>query len=152
MKRRLQPANDGALRLRPRARAIISLAATVAVAAIVPALPGAAQASTGTVACNGHTYGGDLATDGFPAIHNLRATGLPRLTDGYAPRCLVAESIAGIVQYRNGRTGKVWARGARWSAGIWHVSVREVDNGEGGTYGIYTARHGSQRVTFTGTA
>lgn len=58
---------------------------------------------------------------GFPAIQNVRAINLPRLTTGYAPRCLVADSVAGVIQYfwsqhhRFRRTEQIHS--ARWDAG-----------------------------------
>ena len=58
-----------------------------------------------------------------PRIADLKAHNLPRKTDGYAPRCLVAEAIASEIQ-RALQDGKKAPRtvstfGAQWSSGKW---------------------------------
>jgi hypothetical protein len=100
-------------------RAILAL--LVAAAALVVA---AAPASAVTITCDRGEY---LLLHGEnPTIANLRAHNLPRKTDGYAPRCLVAEAIAAEIQRRlqNGekapRTVSVY--GARWNGGKWRCS------------------------------
>src|SRR3978361_2247158 len=73
----------------------------VLVAVALLAVP--AKAHAATTRCSGHRYG-LISSHAFPAIRRLRAHGLPRRTDGYAPRCLVAEAVAGLGQSRWGRT------------------------------------------------
>src|SRR3954453_13794655 len=65
------------------------------VAAIVAALAFTSSASAASpVACKvGHL------DEMFPGAGKIRAHNVPRLTYGYAPRCLVAESIVGNVQW-----------------------------------------------------
>jgi hypothetical protein len=113
--------------------------------------PGAAAGAQITK-CNGHTY---QAIDkyGFPAIQRLRAINLPLLTDGYAPRCLVAESVAGLVQDRWSVThrlsSRVHPRGARWDGGIWRLTyqLRHFPPPDRNPYQYMTARHGTQLIT-----
>src|SRR5215210_2070012 len=100
-----------------------SLIALLAVAATALAT---APASADTVTCAPGEY---LLLHGEnPRIADLRAHNLPRKTDGYAPRCLVAEAIAAEVQraLQNGerapRTVRVY--GARWSGGTWRCRYR----------------------------
>ena len=59
------------------------------VAVFLLALAATANAKQHVVKCDGKTY---MLIDpsGFPGIGKLRAIDLPRKTDGYAPRCLVA--------------------------------------------------------------
>ena len=103
------------------------------------------------VRCSGKTYGG-IDRNGFPVISQLRAINLPRRTDGYAPRCLVAETIAGQVQRRQGSAPlRLRIHGARWDAGTWFVTRRFVRVKEG-EVAKFTATHGRQRVTFTGSS
>jgi hypothetical protein len=96
------------------------LAALVAATAITPA-----TASADSISCRVGYYapGADTAS---PTITNLRAHNLPRKTDGYAPRCLVAESIVAEIQRTYGDRGDLPARvrvyGARWSGGRWRCS------------------------------
>ena len=93
----------------------------------------------------------------YPAVSKVKATNLPRLTDGYAPRWLVAESVVGLIQYRmsdgKGIPSRVRVGGARWNGGTWRIRYRLVTVTEGGndySYGRFTATHGSQRLTFNG--
>ncbi len=110
----------------------------LALAAAVAALLAAAPAQAATVTCKPGKY---LVT--AEGVTHLRATGLPVRTGGYAPRCLVAESVAAEVQIRR-RASKATPKrvnvfGARWSAGKWTVkrSGRRV-----------TATQGAKTVTF----
>jgi hypothetical protein len=106
----------------------------------------ASPASAVTKSCNAHTYLG-IDPNAFPAVANLRVFNLPPRTDGYAPPCLVAESVAGIVQDRWRQAPRVvWARGARWNGGRWHVTYRFQKTRDGG-YMKMTARKGVQRIT-----
>jgi hypothetical protein len=105
-----------------------------------------------TTKCNGHTY---LLIDpnGFPSIQQLRAVNVPPLTDGYAPRCLVAEGVAGLVQDRWSTTHRlprlVHPMGARWNGGIWRVSYqrRLGPPPDRNPYYYMIARRGRQRIT-----
>jgi hypothetical protein len=98
------------------------LAAAVAAAAVAPA---SATASADSISCRVGYYapGADTAS---PTVTSLRAHKLPRKTDGYAPRCLVAESIVAEIQDTYGSKGrlpaKVWVYGARWDGGRWRCS------------------------------
>jgi hypothetical protein len=88
-------------------------------AALVAAAP-AAQADTKRCRVGYYIPGADMAE---PDITKLRAIDLPRRTDGYAPRCLVAEAVVGRIQDRYERTGSlpgtVRIGGAAWSGGRW---------------------------------
>ena len=125
------------------------------------AAPTAASAA-GTVTCPIGHYDSFLDDDDFPTISKLRATNLPRLTSDYAPRCLVAESVAGLVKLRTARAARkhgagfrfdehapkrVWAMGARWSAGRFRVRY-EVLRCDCDPYVKVTARRGKKRVRF----
>jgi hypothetical protein len=110
--------------------------------------PNAGAAPTVWRRCTGRTYW-LIDPNGFPTIRQLRTYNLPRLTDGYAPRCLVAETIASIIQTRRGRPGRFRVGGARWYAGVWVVRRTIVRTRDGG-YAKYTGTHGRQRVTFNG--
>ena len=86
----------------------------------VAAVDSTAEAST--VKCrSGHFSPGLYALD-------LRAHDLPRRTDHYAPRCLVAEAAAGVIARRWERTLKaprsIRVYGARWNGGRWSVRVQ----------------------------
>jgi hypothetical protein len=76
-------------------------------------------------------------------VKDLRAIDLPARTDGYAPRCLVAEAVVQfILDDRKGHKlpSTVHPMGARWDGGRWKVS----HTGE-----KVTARQGSRKkVTF----
>jgi hypothetical protein len=114
------------------------LLAAVAVTAAVPAGAGAA-----TVSCKaGHFYLVDNET--YTEVSQLRAIGLPAKTSDYASPCLVAEAVAARVQQRHGKTGRIRVHGARWDGGWWTVTHRTDDL----AYDRYTAKKGSQRVTF----
>jgi hypothetical protein len=103
------------------------LIALLAVAATVVA---AAPASADTVTCAPGEYlliGGEN-----PRIADLRAHNLPRKTDGYAPRCLVAEAIAAEVQHalQDGKQAPrtVSVFGARWRSGKWRCSYPDDEH------------------------
>ena len=126
----------------------------VLVAVALLAVP--AKAHAATTRCSGHRYG-LISSHAFPAIRRLRAHGLPRRTDGYAPRCLVAEAVAGLVQSRWGKDDasvpaptRVHPRGARWDGGIWRLRYRVVTGEVDGTHAEITGRHGHRRITFAG--
>jgi hypothetical protein len=94
------------------------LAFVVLTALLAVAQP--AQAETKRCRVGYYIPGADTAQ---PDITKLRAHDLPRRTDGYAPRCLVAEAIVGRIQDRFERTGSLPATvrigGAAWSGGRW---------------------------------
>jgi hypothetical protein len=96
--------------------ALLAAAATAAVAA--------APVSAATVSCNAGQY--QLLHGENPTIEALKAHNLPRKTDGYAPRCLVAEAIASEIQrtLQNGgsKPRTVTVYGARWNGGKWRCS------------------------------
>jgi hypothetical protein len=87
-------------------------------AAAVPASAGAA-----TKRCRVGHYLPGLEQQTAPAVSKVRAVKLPRLTDGYAPPCLVAEAVAAEVQRAYEDRGKppkqVRVYGARWDGGSW---------------------------------
>ena len=126
------------------------LTGALVVAAVVVGLAGVGASAAPNVAtrCTGRTYW-LIDRNGFPTIRELRTFNLPRLTDGYAPRCLVAEAIAATIQTRRGRPGVFRVAGARWNAGVWVVRRVIVRTRDGG-YAKYTARHRGQLVTFKG--
>jgi hypothetical protein len=105
----------------------VPLIALLAAAATAVA---AAPASADTVECAPGEY--LLIRGENPRIADLRAHNLPRKTDGYAPRCLVAEAIAADVQraLQNGERPPrtVFVYGARWTGGKWRCSYREEVN------------------------
>jgi hypothetical protein len=76
-------------------------------------------------------------------VKDIRASNLPSQTDGYAPRCLVAEAVVQFVlDGRNGHKlpGTVHVYGAAWDGGRWKIS----HSGE-----KVTARQGARKkVTF----
>jgi hypothetical protein len=93
------------------------IALLAAAATAVTATP----ASADTITCDPGEY--QLLHGENPTIAALKAHNLPRKTDGYAPRCLVAEAIASDIQraLQNGERAPrtVFAYGARWTAGKW---------------------------------
>ncbi|MET0768921.1 MAG: hypothetical protein ABW081_03355 [Solirubrobacteraceae bacterium] len=97
------------------------LALPLAVLLALLSFPAASSAKT--VRCDIGYYAPGL-DHGKPAVSKLRAVDLPRRTDGYAPRCLVAESVASEVKRGIQDTGERPARvrvyGARWSGGRWN--------------------------------
>ena len=132
--------------------AILLAAAAMLVIAAAFTTPGVSlAASPVTVSCSNYRYGAIDRTL-FPGIGHVKATGLPRLTSGYAPRCLVATSVAGSLQQTYARHGRwpsrVRVRGARWDAGWWRISQPRIVYSHGDPYGKVRARHGSQLVTF----
>ena len=98
------------------------LAATLAAVAAL-ALP--ASASADVVRCTVGHYAPTLAHS-KPEVSRLRAVNLPRRTDGYAPRCLVAEAVAAevkrAIQDTGSRPAQVRVFGARWSGGRWNCA------------------------------
>jgi hypothetical protein len=123
---------------------VILVVAVVALAA--SSADAVTRSSAVTKLCNGHTYGG-IDANTFPAVAQLRAINLPPRTDRYAPPCLVAESVAGIVQSRwRQLPRRVWARGARWNGGIWRVTYQFHKTRDGG-YMKMSAQKGAQRIT-----
>ena len=119
---------------------------------LIPVLAGAliapatASAKTVTVALP------DEYQQAFPAVERVTTVGLPRLTDGYAPRWLVAQSAVGVIQHRayNGAfPRRIWIRGARWGAGRWRVHYRTVTEGDT-WYGRFVLSHDKQRLKFNG--
>ena len=102
-------------------RPALLAAALAALAAL--GLP--AGASAAVVHCKVGHYALTLA-QGKPAVSRLRAVDLPRRTDGYAPRCLVAEAVAAevkrAVQDTGERPAQVRAGGARWNGGRWNCA------------------------------
>lgn len=90
----------------------LSLLATLAVA-LVPS-----AASAATVSCPPGKY---LVTTA-DAVASLKATGLPRKTDGYAPRCLVAEAVAAEATRTATFPKSIMVYGARWNGGKWRCT------------------------------
>jgi hypothetical protein len=99
------------------------LALPFAVLLALLALPPAASART--VRCDTGYYAPGL-DHGSPEVAKLRAVDLPRRTDGYAPRCLVAESVASevkrAIQDTGDRPARVRVFGARWNGGRWNCA------------------------------
>jgi len=104
----------------------VPLIALLAAAATAVA---AAPASADTVTCAPGEY--LLLRGENPRITDLKAHNLPRKTDGYAPRCLVAEAIAAEIQraLQNGEKAPrtVSTYGAQWSSGKWKCSYPAQD-------------------------
>lgn len=99
-------------------RAIIVLLTAVLLVAVASVAPPAGAATTN---CRVGFYAPGLE-DATPRVANLRARNLPRRTDGYAPPCLVAETVAREVQTRASRSkrpARVRVFGARWNGGTW---------------------------------
>jgi hypothetical protein len=123
-----------------------AMAKFVGILALAAAALNASPAYAVTKSCDGHSYGG-IDPNAFPNVQHLRVIDLPPKTDGYAPPCLVAESVAGLVQYKWRQSPKVvWARGARWNGGLWHVTYQFQKTRDGG-YMKMTARKDEQRIT-----
>jgi hypothetical protein len=101
----------------------------VAAFAALLVLTAAPAAHASTVKCRTGYFAPGLDRES-PRASRLRAIDLPRLTDGYAVRCLVAESVAADVQL---------AFGARWNGGTWQVAASGKH---------VTATHGHRRVKF----
>jgi hypothetical protein len=115
----------GAARSTLRAMTRLILAALVAAAALVA---GAAPASAVTISCEPGDYP-LINPRGEPKLTNVKAHNLPRRTDGYAPRCLVAEAVGAEIQLGVRADGKLPEHlrvyGARWSAGKWRCVYPE---------------------------
>ena len=131
-----------------KARMLVLVAAALLVA------PPTAGAKAHAVRCNGHTYS-LIDPAAFPGIGKLRAIDLPRETDDYAPRCLVAEAVAAKVQakWRQGVKQPTTVRvgGARWDGGRWRVTATIRQPSGKTPYAAVTARKvgaSKRRVTF----
>jgi hypothetical protein len=121
-------------------------AALVAVCVLLLAATGA---SAQTTRCNGNHYL-LIDTHGSPSVANIVATGLPRLTDGYAPRCLVAEAVAADVQQfhrlHHRYPKSLHTYGAQWDGGVWKFSYVTRKAGSE-RYQHATATQGARRIT-----
>jgi hypothetical protein len=111
--------------------------------ALLWTLPTAADAGQKPTQCYGSKYAP------FPrgTVRHLVAYRLPKLTDGYAPRCLVAEQIAEIVQgaFADGARipRHVRTQGARWEGPRWAIHYRRRGRGLD-----VVAAYVSQRIRF----
>jgi len=138
-------------------RVVTAILALVAVSAFCPS-----SAQARTVKCRIGYFVPGLDDSRFPTIHRLRAVNLPRRTDGYAPRCLVAESVAGLVKdgvakasrehgddfrFAEHAPKKVRPMGARWSGGTYRVRYRLL-RCECDPYVQVTATRGTRRIRF----
>ncbi|MHB8659778.1 MAG: hypothetical protein ACYC91_17885 [Solirubrobacteraceae bacterium] len=82
-------------------------------------------------------------------IFRLTITQAKRLVDGYAPRCLVAASVAQSVvndqaHFFSPKPRVYLVHGARWNAGYWQCTRRFVTHFNGvfdETDGLVTCRH-----------
>jgi hypothetical protein len=124
------------------------LAAAVAGSTVAIAAP--ADAHTTTCRMGGPYSAVDETV--FPAVYNVHAVNLARRTSGYAPRCLVADSIGGLIQQGSADhqrpPRRVRPMGARWDGGVWRVSYHERRvPGEDDVYLHAVARNSRQRVT-----
>jgi hypothetical protein len=89
----------------------------------------------------------------FPSISELRAINLPRFTARYAPRCLVANSLASDIQYfwsarhRFPRTARPY--GARWRAPKFTIRyyVKPLKSEPGNSYMYAVAKAGRRQIT-----
>jgi hypothetical protein len=131
----------------------IMLAAVVASLALGALAAGQASAAS-VVRCSGHQYGA-IDRSAFRSISNLRAVNPPRKTDGYAPRCLVAESVAAMVQsWASDHMGHiprtVEPMGARWDGRTWRIRWQMINDAQGDPYAVFTATRGRQYVMFDG--
>jgi hypothetical protein len=92
-----------------------------------------------------------VQTDSDIQVEQLDVRGLPRKTSDYAPRCLVADALAGLLQSDYERRGrlrtKVTVMGARWSAGTWTVRFKRYLDTQSVPYLSVTARRGRGRIT-----
>lgn len=116
-----------------------------AVAMLAFAAP-AAQA----VSCKPGKYAG-VDHNAFPMVLKLEAVKLPKKTDGYAPRCLVAESVGAALQrswreFEGPKSVRVY--GARWDGGRWRCRYRQRGDNELAWDGaVATCRQGKRRIT-----
>jgi hypothetical protein len=96
-------------------RLTLAAAAALAVLAAVPASGHAAKLKFNR--CDGKKYL-LIRQDGDPRVEQLKIKMRKHRADGYAPRCLVAEAIAGEVQtsviYDHKRPKTVNIMGAQW--------------------------------------
>ena len=122
----------------------------------------AATAEARTVKCRIGYFSPGLDDNRFPTIHQLRAVDLPRRTDGYAPRCLVAESVAALVKDGVAKAARnhgydfrfdrhaprnVTPMGARWYGGRYRVRYRLL-RCDCDPYVQVTATRGTKRIRF----
>lgn len=139
-------------------RRVLAVSATVAVAWTVSA----ATAEARTVKCRIGYFSPGLDDSRFPTIHQLRAVDLPRRTDGYAPRCLVAESVAALVKDGVAKAARkqgydfrfdrhaprtVTPMGARWYGGRYRIAYRLL-RCDCDPYVQVTATRGTKRIRF----
>jgi hypothetical protein len=129
------------------------------------ALAGSADAASYR-SCKIGYYSPDL-DEGFPGVARLRIAMRSKLADGYAPRCLVAESVASAVQFRVGENigegvepdgplsprifpRRVRVSGARWSVGIFRCSYRWLHTDESPLIDVQCSHTGkdASRVRF----
>lgn len=91
-------------------------------------------------------------SSGSASVSRLRAVNLPKKTDGYAPRCLVADALAGLVQSSVRDDGVlptfVKPMGARWYGGEWRCQYTDA-NGQSPAATCRKIGKTSRRVTFT---
>lgn len=129
-----------------RLNAIALLAAPVAILVAVPA------AGAKTIHCSGHRYR-LIDSHAFPSISNLDATNLPTFTSGYAPRCLVAESLAADIQFYWSEHGRLPNKdrpyGARWRAPTFKITYtkKSLKNEPGNSYKYAVAKAGKETIT-----
>ena len=129
-----------------RLNAIGVVSAAVAMLIAVP------TASAKTIHCSGHRY---RLIDGraFPSISNLDATNLPTFTSGYAPPCLVAESLAADIQFYWSGHYKLPKKdrpyGARWRAPTFKITYtkKPLKNEPGNSYKYAVAKAGKEKIT-----
>lgn len=117
---------------------------------VVVVLTLAASAQAQTTRCSGNHFHA-IDRSAFPGISKERAINLPRRTSGYAPRCLVADSIAGLIQvyfHKHKRFPRsLQVHGARWNAGTWRLRYIKRQFAPGAQYEYAVARHGRETVT-----
>jgi hypothetical protein len=146
------------LSVRPRpADLLVGLAATTALYGAAPA-----TAYGAAVKCRIGYFAPGLDDGQFPTIHRLRAVNLPRRTDDYAPRCLVAESVAALIKDGVARAAnrhgddfrfnkhapkRVTPMGARWHGGKYRVRYRVLAC-DCDPYVMVTATRGTKRIRF----
>jgi hypothetical protein len=139
------------MKLHANCRSLV-LAAAVGVTTMGATSIAPAAASAKTSVCKVGVYYPDIETQ-FPAPGRLRAHNLPRWTDGYAPRCMVAEWLVANVQWYWADHGhaprRVDAMNDVWDGGVWHLKYRLRSNGDV-MWAEFTATQGTKRVTWEG--
>lgn len=113
-------------------RALTTVAGTLAVAGVALAGTAPANANAATVKCR----------------HDVAAHNLPAKTYGYAPPCLVAETIEAHVMQAPGFPKFAHPQGARWTAGKWRVRYRWNEAYDEADVIARRIGHPRQRVTF----